>query len=48
MTARIEPLPVAQFAAYETIAWMMRSLDLQIDDDIPQHLERKQTSGGHE
>lgn len=33
--------------AYETIAWMMRSLDLEIDDDIPQLLERKQTSGGH-
>lgn len=29
--------------AYETIAWMMRSFDLDIDDDIPALFERKRT-----
>jgi alkylhydroperoxidase family enzyme len=27
--------------AYETVAWMMRSLDLDIDDDIPELFSRK-------
>lgn len=29
--------------AYETIAWMMRSFDLDIDDDIPALFERKRS-----
>ena len=32
--------------AYETVAWMMRSLDLELDDDIPELFARKQNIGG--
>jgi alkylhydroperoxidase family enzyme len=29
--------------AYETIAWLMRSFDLELDDDIPELFERKRS-----
>jgi alkylhydroperoxidase family enzyme len=32
--------------AYETIAWMMRSLDLDLDDDIPGLFAQKHSIGG--
>ena len=33
--ARVDRYPSASRRPYETLAWMMRSFDLAIDDDIP-------------